>query len=83
MTLLQTSWNTTTLNPSAYTSVSDYSIGSLSLGSHTVTITTDSGNSVVESSEGSGSTFTVRLPIKPALRADTSAAQASAAAAPS
>ena len=65
--VLQTSWNTTTLNPSAYTSVSDYSIGSLSLGSHTVTITTDSGNSVVESSE-SDNTYTKNITISaPAL----------------
>jgi hypothetical protein len=40
---------------------------------------------VVESSEGKGSTFTVRLPIKPALLADAaaSAAPAPEAAAPS
>ena len=49
------SWNTTSLSSGYYTYANDFSIGSLSPGSHTITITADSGLSVAESNESNNS----------------------------
>ncbi len=67
---LLTSWSTTSLGTNAYISLQDYSLGSLSAGTHTVKITTDSGNTVTESSETDNSytkTITVSAPALPNL----------------
>jgi subtilisin family serine protease len=49
--VLRTSWSGGTLNPNSFTFVTDYNIGTLSAGSHTVRIVTDSGGAITESSE--------------------------------
>jgi len=50
--VVRQSWsNDPPLNPNAYSGYQDYAIGSLSAGTHTVRITTDSTNAVAESSE--------------------------------
>jgi uncharacterized repeat protein (TIGR02543 family) len=48
--LVQT-WNSSSLLANYYVSVSDYSVGVLSSGAHTVEIRTDSGGSIAESNE--------------------------------
>src|SRR5579871_2468294 len=53
--VLQTSWSSSSLPASSYTYVQDYAIGPLSAGSHTITITADSGNTVTESNESDNS----------------------------
>src|SRR5581483_3840430 len=68
--VFQNSWNTTSLAPGAFIFIQDYSIGSLSAGSHTVSITTDSSNTVVESSETDNTytkNITVTIPPGPNL----------------
>jgi hypothetical protein len=55
--VFQTSWGLSSLANSSYTYALDYSIGSLSAGSHTIQITADSGGTVVESNE-SDNTYT-------------------------
>ena len=50
--LLTMTWYHTSLPGYYYSSVTDYSIGELSSGSHTISIVTDSGGSISESSEG-------------------------------
>ncbi|MGZ5443640.1 MAG: CARDB domain-containing protein [Thermoanaerobaculia bacterium] len=50
--VLRTTWSTSPpLNAGYYSYITDYSIGTLSAGSHTLRIKTDSGGSVAESSE--------------------------------
>jgi subtilase family serine protease len=68
--VFQTSWSTPALGSNTYTSALDYSIGSLSAGTHTVAITTDSGSVVAESSEADNTytkTITVSTPSLPNL----------------
>lgn len=60
--VLQTAWNTSSLATNVYTSALDYNIGILSAGAHTITITTDSGNAVSESSE-SDNTYTKNITV--------------------
>ena len=51
--VLKFTWNTTPpLGTSVYTSVTDYSIGSLTAGTHTLRIKTDSTSAIGESNEG-------------------------------
>lgn len=68
--VFKTSWTSPSLNSSTYTHANDYSIGSLSAGSHTLTITADSGGVVTESNEGDNSytkTISVGTPNLPNL----------------
>ena len=53
--VFKNNWYTTSLSDGFYNYINDYSIGSLSSGSHTITITADSGLSVAESSESNNS----------------------------
>src|SRR5258706_5800843 len=53
--VLKTSWGSASLAVNFYTYVQDYSIGLLSAGTHTVTITGDSGSTVAESNESDNS----------------------------
>jgi M6 family metalloprotease-like protein len=69
--VLQKSWNTPApLNANASISVSDYSVGSLSAGTHTLKIKTDSTGVIAESSETDNEytkTITVTVPNLPNL----------------
>ena len=50
---LRNTWNTPPpVNPASYTFVADYSIGTLSAGTHTVRVVTDSTGAIAESNEG-------------------------------
>jgi hypothetical protein len=60
--VLQNTWTTTTLSASSYNHVPDYSIGSLSIGSHTLTLTADVNNTVAESNE-SDNTYTKTITV--------------------
>ena len=53
--VFKNSWYTASLASTFYTYVNDYNIGSLSAGTHTITVTTDSGLSVAESNESDNS----------------------------
>src|SRR5665213_1374927 len=64
------SWSTTSLNANFYTSARDYSIGSLSVGTHTISITTDATGVIAESNENDNSytkTITISSPSLPNL----------------
>ena len=51
--VLKTTFNTSPpLNASSYTSFADYSIGTLSAGTHTILLKTDSTSAIAESNEG-------------------------------
>ncbi|MDB6109675.1 MAG: hypothetical protein JWR69_1425, partial [Pedosphaera sp.] len=60
--VLKQSWPSASLAASSYTYLQDYSIGALTAGSHTVTITADSGSAVTESSEGDN-TYTKNITV--------------------
>ncbi len=67
--VFKNSWNSSSLPVNNYTYVQDYSIGSLTAGTHTVSITADSGNTVGESNESDNSytnTITVLAATAPA-----------------
>ena len=58
------------LNPNQYTYVTDYSLGQLATGTHTVTVVADYQNTVTESNESNNTetyTFTVTQPALPDL----------------
>jgi subtilase family serine protease len=58
------------LNPNTYTYVTDYSLGQLAAGTHTVTVVADYQNTVTESNEANNTstyTFTVTQPELPDL----------------
>lgn len=66
----QTFWTSTSLAASSYTYVTNYFLGSLSAGTHTIEITTDAGGAIAESNEGDNSytkTITVSNPSLPNL----------------
>ena len=63
---LKNSWSDASLGTNFYTYVNDYSIGSLSAGPHTITITADSGSNVSESNEADNS-YTKNITILPPL----------------
>ena len=66
----RTFWNITSLNANAYTYANDYPIGSLSAGTHTITITADATGAIAESNETDNSytkTITVSPPGLPNL----------------
>src|SRR6266849_46721 len=67
----KTYWSTTPpLDANYFTTVIDYSIGTLSAGTHTITITTDYTGAIAESNEGDNSytkTITVSNPSLPNL----------------
>jgi subtilase family serine protease len=66
----KTYWYTASLGVNNYMPPTDYSIGSLSAGTHTITITADPGGSIAESNEGDNSytkTITVSSPSLPNL----------------
>ncbi len=73
--VLQTFWSSGGALPANnYFYATDYPIGSLSSGSHTVSITADPGNTVTESNEGDNSytkTITVGTPPMPDLARST------------
>jgi len=53
---LRTFWTTAApLNPNFYAYVSDYSIGSLSAGTHTIRIVVDAANAISETNEADNS----------------------------
>ena len=53
---LRTFWTTAApLNPNSYAFVSDYSIGSLSAGTHTIRIVVDAANAISETNEADNS----------------------------
>lgn len=67
---LKTSWShPSTLSVGSYTFIQDYVLGSLSAGTHTISITADSGNTVAEGNESDNSyskTITVSQATAPA-----------------
>ncbi len=68
--VFQTSWSTASLSAGFYTYVNDFSIGSLSAGTHTIEIYTDATGAIAESNESDNSytkTITVSNPSLPNL----------------
>ena len=66
----KTSWSTASLSAGSYIYANNTSIGSLSAGTHTITITTDATGVIAESNEGDNSytkTITVSNPAQPNL----------------
>lgn len=57
-------WYVSTLNPNYYSSVNDYSLGQLSAGIHTLTITNDSYGGIAESNE-SDNAYTKLITVNP------------------
>ena len=66
----KTSWSTASLSAGSYIYANNTSIGSLSAGTHTITITTDATGAIAESNESDNSytkTITVSNPAQPNL----------------
>jgi hypothetical protein len=60
--VLKSQWGSGSVPANAYTYVTDYSLGSLSAGTHTIQIVADTGNTVAESNE-SDNTYTKTITI--------------------
>jgi predicted Zn-dependent protease len=63
--IYKTSWFTSSLSANSYAFVNDYSLGTLSAGTHTIKIVTDATGAITESSDGNNEytkTITVTAP---------------------
>ena len=71
----QTSWFTSFLQSTFYTSVDDFSLGTLSAGTHTVKIITDATGAISEASEGNNQYTKTITVTAPPVNADLTAYQ--------